>query len=125
MYFNNFDHLVNANATTYSHVSKETGISKATISAWKKGDYTPKLDKLQKIADFFKVPIDELIRSDEDDITVKLGEAYSPKVMEIVEILNSLPQEERRTACNKILGYLNVNNPKYNQGQNQKYSTKD
>lgn len=38
-----------------SQVAKETGITKSTFSEWKSGKYTPKQDKLQKIADFFGV----------------------------------------------------------------------
>ena len=34
-----------------SDVAKNTGITKSTFSEWKRGRYTPKQDKLQKIAD--------------------------------------------------------------------------
>lgn len=36
-------------------VSKKTGVSTATLSSWKAGKYTPKQDKLNKIAAFFGV----------------------------------------------------------------------
>lgn len=39
-------------------VSQETGVSTATISSWGKGRYKPKNDKLQKLADYFGVPVD-------------------------------------------------------------------
>lgn len=42
-------------------VSRATGVSPSTLSDWKKGLYTPKTDKLKKIADFFGVSIEELI----------------------------------------------------------------
>lgn len=42
-------------------VSKETGISQATLSDWKNGKSTPKNDKLQIIADYFEVTIDYLL----------------------------------------------------------------
>jgi len=38
-------------------VSKDTGITKSTFADWKSGRSTPKLDKLQKLADYFGVPI--------------------------------------------------------------------
>ena len=41
-------------------VAKETGISTATLSSWKKGRYTPKKEKLQKIADYFGVRLEYL-----------------------------------------------------------------
>ena len=52
--------LIKNKITTYK-VSKGTGISQSTFTDWKKGRATPKIDKLQKIADFFNVPIEWLI----------------------------------------------------------------
>lgn len=60
-----FERLLQKTGTTAYQVSKNTGISQATLSAWKKGTYTPKQDKLQKIADYFGITIDDLLgRSD-------------------------------------------------------------
>lgn len=41
-------------------VSKATGISQTTFSNWKSGRSTPKIESLQKIADYFGVTIDYL-----------------------------------------------------------------
>lgn len=49
--------LLKNNKTTYQ-VAKETGIPTSTFSNWKAGRYTPKLDKLKLIADYFGVPIE-------------------------------------------------------------------
>lgn len=38
-------------------ISKGTGISSSVFTDWKKGRYTPKVDKLEKIADYFGLPI--------------------------------------------------------------------
>ncbi len=67
-----FEQLLQSKGVTAYQVSKETGISQATISSWKKGTYTPKQDKLQKIANFFGVSVDYLIgRSVDSAITPK------------------------------------------------------
>ena len=42
-------------------VSKQTGITKSTFSDWKTGRSKPKPDKLQKIADYFGVPLSYLL----------------------------------------------------------------
>jgi transcriptional regulator with XRE-family HTH domain len=42
-------------------VSQDTGIATSTLTEWKKGAYTPKLDKLLLIAKLFHVSIEELI----------------------------------------------------------------
>lgn len=42
-------------------VSKGTGIRASTLSEWKNGRYTPKVDKIAKIAAFLGVEIGEII----------------------------------------------------------------
>ena len=49
--------LDKTNKTSYQ-VSKDTGISTATLSNWKNGNYTPKIDKLKILADYFGVSIE-------------------------------------------------------------------
>lgn len=39
-------------------VSKDTGISYSTFKDWAKGIYNPKVDKIQKLSMYFKVPLD-------------------------------------------------------------------
>ena len=59
-----FDKLCKKHGVTAYHVAKSTGVSTATLSSWKVGRYTPKADKLQKIADYFGVSVDYLMGSD-------------------------------------------------------------
>lgn len=47
-----------------SDVSKATGIATATLTDWKKGRYTPKVDKLMILADYFGVPIKYFLEVD-------------------------------------------------------------
>lgn len=55
-----FEKLCNERGIKPYKVCKETGITTATISNWKAGRYTPKTDKMQKIADFFGVSVEYL-----------------------------------------------------------------
>lgn len=55
--YKKFEALLKVHGETAYQVSKRTGISTATLSEWKKGTYTPKIDKLQKIAEHFDVPV--------------------------------------------------------------------
>ena len=61
MYYEIFEKLCRERGITPSKVSKATGISTATLTSWKQGKYTPKQDKLGKIADFFGVTVDYLM----------------------------------------------------------------
>ena len=52
-----------AGITDYK-VAKKTGVSTSTLSNWKAGRYTPKADKIQKIATYFGVGIETLLEGD-------------------------------------------------------------
>ncbi len=55
-----FAKLLNESGLKAVDVTKATGISSTVFSEWKKGKSTPKIDKLQKIADYFDVSTDYL-----------------------------------------------------------------
>ena len=61
-----FQRLLSEHGITAYKVAKATGITTATLTNWKKGRYTPKQEKLQKIADYFGVTIDYLMTGKED-----------------------------------------------------------
>lgn len=48
------------NITTYK-VCKDTNITQTSLSSWKTGKSTPKIDKLQKIAAYFNVSLEWLM----------------------------------------------------------------
>lgn len=47
-------------------VSKETGISTATLSNWKQGNYAPKLEKLLILAKYFDVSVEYFLQERKD-----------------------------------------------------------
>ena len=59
-YMKYYNLLLEKNVTSYE-VAKRTGIALSTLSAWKANNYTPKVDKLAKIAAYFGVPVDYFI----------------------------------------------------------------
>lgn len=104
-----FSDLLIQNGVTPYKVSKETGIPTSTFTEWKKGTYTPKVDKLQKIADYFNVSLEYLTtgetseqketplakaRSEEHEHVIKMLEAASPEVQRFV--LDALEAEYKR-----------------------------
>lgn len=56
-----FERLCKQKGITPAEVSRRTGIAKATLTNWKKGNYTPKADKMQKIAELFGVSSEYLL----------------------------------------------------------------
>ena len=57
-------------------VSKATGIAPATMSDWKNGRTEPKIDKLQKIADYFNVSIEYLMTGKDTEKVSDSGKKY-------------------------------------------------
>lgn len=75
--YSTFEKLLNTYGITAYRASKATGITTSTLTAWKQGEYTPKLDKLQKLADFFAVSTDYLLGKNNDEIyDVKYEDEY-------------------------------------------------
>lgn len=69
-----FEKLCKERGVTPYRVAKETGVTTATLSSWKTGKYTPKSEKLQKLADYFGVNAD--VFSDRDVQTLVQADTY-------------------------------------------------
>lgn len=69
-----FEELLKRNNVTAYRVAKETGVTTATLTSWKQGKYTPKREKLQKIADYFGVTVEYLTGEEEKNATYTINE---------------------------------------------------
>lgn len=67
--YEKFKKLLDSRGVTPYRVSKETGLSTATLSDWKTGKSKPKQDKLIKIADYFGVTVDYLMTGQDNSPT--------------------------------------------------------
>ena len=91
-----FEELCEIKGVTPYRVFKETGLTTATISNWKAGRYTPKQDKLQKIADYFGVTIEFLMTGKDVDLSNEKAN-LSPKAQkDINKILSDTEQMLRQ-----------------------------
>lgn len=52
-----FEKLLSEKGITPYRVHKDTGISTATLSDWKNGKSQPKKDKIEKLCEYFEVPL--------------------------------------------------------------------
>lgn len=59
--YKKYEKLCLEQGKTSYQVAKETGISQSTLSDWKNGRSNPKIDKLKILADYFGVPIEQLL----------------------------------------------------------------
>lgn len=56
-----FAKLLSDRGLKAADVCRGTGLPSSFFSEWKRGKSNPKMDKLQKIADFFDVPVEYLV----------------------------------------------------------------
>lgn len=87
--YEKFETLLKEKGVTPYRVHKETGISTATLSDWKNGKSEPKKDKIEKICEYFNVPLSyfygdepdlQLTSRDEKDIQKQL-EGFREQLM--------------------------------------------
>ena len=67
--YKNYVLLRDKKGVTDSQVSKDTGITKSTFSDWKAGRYTPKVEKLKKLADYFGVGLEYFLGDQQSNKT--------------------------------------------------------
>ena len=99
--YKNFEKLLKINNTSSYKVSKETGITQATLSNWKLGKSTPKQDKLQKIADYFGVTLDYLVTGE----TSQQPHSPHPSIPILGRVIAGVPVE----AVEDIIGKIQIN----------------
>lgn len=84
-----FDELRKAKGVKIADIQKATGAPYSTFTDWRAGRYTPKFDKLQKIADFFGVTVDYLMTGDVHTL-VPSGE-YHEDIKEVIRLFADRP----------------------------------
>lgn len=90
-----FEIMKEKELTAY-RVSKDTGISQASLADWRKGRSKPKIDKLQKLSEYFGVSIQYLTgESNKIDDTQQMqapnGYYVDKETAEYAEMLRTRP----------------------------------
>lgn len=68
--YEKFERLLQEKGVKARDVAEATGIADTNFSAWKHGRTTPKADKLQKIAEYFGVPIDYFLSGEKHGVKI-------------------------------------------------------
>ena len=82
-----FADLIEKKGITAYKVAKDTNLSTVLFTHWKNGRSLPKMDKLDKIAEYLNVPVSYFIDGKEDN-------AYEEKKSEAKSLLGDLTPEE-------------------------------
>ena len=77
--------LMAMNKITAKQLAQETGISQSNFTEWKKGRSKPKINAIQAIANYFNVPVEQLISDGEPQKKqeVLLFENSEPLILEM------------------------------------------
>ena len=99
-----YERLRDINGLTDYKVAKDLGFSRTTFVSWRAGKYTPKLDKLKKIADYFGVSVDYLMTGvDEETLQMVAIEQKRDKIADLFLLLD---EEDQRIVTNLINSLL-------------------
>ena len=102
MFWKNFIKLCNDRGTTPTAVVLELNMSRGTATGWKKGS-VPSDITLQKIADYFGVTIDDLLKEEIEIPPTNISE----REKKITELFNRVPEDKQELVLKMIQAALN------------------
>ena len=86
----NLNRYLSLSGSTQKEVAKAVGISTSTFCDWTKGRAYPRMDKVQKLAEYFGVRKSDLV----EDVNIT-KESVSNKEQEIIDLFNQVPENKR------------------------------
>lgn len=86
-----FEQLLKEKNVTAYEVAKACGFSQSILSRWKSGKYIPKTDKMQKIADYFGVPLEYLLTGVQKDVH-ETGYYLNPETAKVAQEMFENPE---------------------------------
>lgn len=92
--YNVFEELLKEKGVKTADVCKATGLRQSLFSDWKAGRYTPKLDKLQKIATYFDVPVE------------RFTDTVEPTIIKPVKLFSGVSDDFVREAIGKVIANM-------------------
>lgn len=87
---------LNETNTTQEELAKYIGVGVSAVSNYVQGLNMPRMNKIDKICEFFKIKRTDLLESDEDDAS------EDKELMLLARDINDLSDEERELIINMI-----------------------
>lgn len=87
---------LNETNTTQEELAKYIGVGVSAVSNYVQGLNMPRMNKIDKICEFFKIKRTDLLESDEDDVS------EDKELMLLARDINDLSDEERELIINMI-----------------------
>lgn len=93
----NLNRYLRLSGKTQKEVAAAVGISTSTFCDWTKGRAYPRMDKVQKLAEYFGIRKSDLV----EDVNVE-KEAISNQEQEIFDLFHRVPKEKREFVLSVI-----------------------
>lgn len=92
-FISKYEELLKEQGKTKSEMYATCGFSSSAVSQWKRGDTSPSLGTLERIAVFLKVPVSALIEDEiKKDPSVMSDEEVDAELYEILSALKDRPE---------------------------------
>lgn len=91
----NLNYYLNATGKSRREVSDALGVSYYTFSDWCLGRKYPRMDKVEKLADYFGILKSDLIEDKKEKPTAVIGSELSEKDKEIIDRVMKLSDSQK------------------------------
>ena len=88
---------------SYYRLAKEIGVSNSTIANWLNGTAHPNNERLQKLSEYFAVPVDYLLGKTDIKEKPSLAEELTDEEYEMLRLWRAAPSDKRRSLALEIL----------------------
>ena len=90
---NNLKYLMAQKGVTAKELSRDMNFPYTTVMSWLKGEYYPRIDKVEELSDYFDVNMDALILERMEKPTINYDE-LSPAKQKLMMLADEMSDEE-------------------------------
>lgn len=84
----NLNRYLEKSGRTQKEIAEEIGVSPAAFNWWVKGNRYPRMDKVEKLADYFGCTLSDLIEEQEAESPIDIKSAIRTLPKDVQEIVN-------------------------------------
>ena len=95
MFYHNFINLCNKVGKSPSAAAEEMGFQRSVVTRWSKGT-EPRQATVQRVADFFGVPVTELVPEHEKKPALDVEDELDETTKELVKIAHEINEADRQ-----------------------------
>ena len=117
MFYDKYVALCAQKGITPSAAAKEIGINKAAVSNWKYRKNGPSDVTIQKIADYFGVPVSELLEEKEKPAPTNEGELATDMEKKLLAVFRQVPVNRQSEVLALIEDALKILLPRQEQSE--------